>query len=107
MHSFTGTAATAARCIELGLYISFAGQLTFTNRKFDALREVARVVPHDRLLVETDSPYLAPEPHRGKRNEPAHVRWTAEKLAQLRGQDVEDFAALTSSNARRLFDRIT
>jgi TatD DNase family protein len=107
MHSFTGTAATAARCIELGCYISFAGQLTFTNRKFDSLREVARVVPPDRLLVETDSPYLAPEPYRGKRNEPAHVRWTAEKLAELRGQDIKELAALTSDNARRLFDRIT
>jgi TatD DNase family protein len=106
MHSFTGSAATAARCVELGLYISFAGQITFANRKFDALREVARVVPGDRLLVETDSPYLAPEPHRGQRNEPAYVRFTAEQLARLRGVDTNEMAAATSANAIRLFNRI-
>jgi TatD DNase family protein len=106
MHSFTGSAATAARCVGLGLYISFAGQLTFGNRKFDALREIARVVPHDRLLVETDSPYLAPEPHRGQRNEPAHVRLTAEQLARVRGVSAAELASLTSANARRLFGRI-
>jgi TatD DNase family protein len=103
MHSFSGQAATAARCVELGLYISFAGQLTFKNRKFDALREVARLVPLDRLLIETDSPYLAPEPHRGARNEPAHVRFTAERLAELRGMTPTDLAAATASNARKLF----
>ena len=103
MHSFSGQAATAARCLELGLYISFAGQLTFKNRKFDALREVARLVPLDRLLVETDSPYLAPEPHRGERNEPAYVRLTAERLADLRGMTFAELAAATASNARRLF----
>jgi TatD DNase family protein len=103
MHSFTGQAATAARCLELGLYISFAGQLTYTNRKFDVLREVARVVPADRLLVETDSPYLAPEPHRGERNEPAHVQLTASRLAEIRGISFEQLANLTTSNARTLF----
>jgi TatD DNase family protein len=103
MHSFTGTAATAARCVELGLHISFAGQLTFSNRKFDALREVARCLPADRLLVETDSPYLAPEPHRGQRNEPAYVVRTAQRLAELRGVEPAELAWLTSENARRLF----
>jgi TatD DNase family protein len=106
MHSFTGSAATAARCVELGLHISFAGQITFANRKFDALREVARIVPADRLLVETDSPYLAPEPHRGKRNKPAYVRFTCEQLARLRGMDTNELATVTSFNAKRLFDRI-
>ncbi|MBI3464470.1 MAG: TatD family hydrolase [Planctomycetes bacterium] len=103
MHSFSGQAATAARCVELGLCISFAGQLTFKNRKFDALREVAKLVPLDRLLVETDSPYLAPEPHRGERNEPAHVRFTAERLAELRVMDPAALATATTANARRLF----
>jgi TatD DNase family protein len=103
MHSFTGSAATAARSLELGMHISFAGQLTFTNRKFDALREVARCVPLDRLLVETDSPYLAPEPHRGERNEPAHVALTARRLAELRGMAAEQMALQTTANARKLF----
>jgi TatD DNase family protein len=102
-HSFTGQAATAARCLELGLYISFAGQLTYNNRKFDALREVARIVPADRLLVETDSPYLAPEPHRGQRNEPAHVQLTASRLAEIRGVSLDQVANLTTANARTLF----
>jgi TatD DNase family protein len=105
MHSFTGSAATAARCLELGLHISFAGQITFANRKFDALREVAKFVPDDRLLVETDSPYLAPEPHRGRRNEPAYVRLTSERLALLRGTGINEIGALTSANARLLFRR--
>jgi TatD DNase family protein len=105
MHSFTGMAATALRCIELGFYISFAGMITFKNRKFDLLREVARAVPLDRLLVETDSPYLAPEPHRGGRNEPAYVVDTARRVAELRGVAVEEFAAITTANARRLFGR--
>jgi TatD DNase family protein len=103
MHSFTGQAATAARCLELGLYISFAGQLTYTNRKFDVLREVARIVPPDRLLVETDSPYLAPEPHRGQRNEPANVRLTAARLAEIRGLSLEQAADMTNANAQMLF----
>jgi len=103
MHSFTGQAATAARCLELGLYISFAGQLTYTNRKFDVLREVARIVPADRLLVETDSPYLAPEPHRGQRNEPAFVCLTALRLAELRGVHADELGRITTENARRLF----
>lgn len=103
MHSFTGTAATAARCVELGLHISFAGQITYTNRKFDALREVARLVPIDRLLVETDSPYLAPEPHRGQRNEPSFVQFTAQRLAELRGMSTDELASVTSANGRKLF----
>jgi TatD DNase family protein len=103
MHSFTGQAATAEQCIASGFHISFAGQLTYTNRKFDGLREVARAVPLDRLLVETDSPYLAPGPHRGQRNEPAFVELTARRLAELRGMNAGELAAATSRNARALF----
>lgn len=103
MHSFTGAAATASRCLELGLYLSFAGMVTFKNQKFNLLREVARVVPHDRILVETDSPYLCPEPYRGDRNEPARVELTARRLAELRGEPFETFAAQTTRNARQLF----
>lgn len=103
MHAFTGEAATADCCLQLGLHISFAGQVTYRNRKFDSLREVARRVPLERLLVETDSPYLAPEPHRGRRNEPGHVRHTAERLAELRAVELAELADGTTANARRLF----
>lgn len=101
MHSFTGDAACAAECIDLGLYISFAGMVTF--KKSDELRNVAATVAADRLLIETDSPYLSPHPLRGKRNEPAHVAHTAACLAEVRGLAVADLAALTAANARRLF----
>lgn len=102
MHSFASTAETAAECLSLGLHVSFAGMATF--RKSDALREVAKTIPDDRILIETDSPYLSPHPLRGKRNEPAHVVHTAACLAEARGQSLEDFAALTTRNARRLFN---
>ena len=101
MHSFTGTAETAAECVALGLHISFAGMVTF--KKSDALRTVAATVPADRILVETDSPYLSPHPLRGKRNEPANVVYTAACLAAVRGQPPEEFAALVTANARALF----
>jgi len=102
MHSFTGTAEQAAQFIELGLHISFAGMLTF--KKSDDLRAVAAAVPLDRLLVETDSPYLSPEPFRGKRpNEPARVVHTAQCLADVRGMPLEELAAATTLNALRLF----
>src|SRR6185369_13317465 len=101
MHSFTGDLATAQACLELGLYISFAGMVTF--KKSQLLREVAAQIPADRILVETDSPYLAPQPFRGKRNEPAWVRATANNLAELRGVSAEDFARQTTENACRLF----
>jgi TatD DNase family protein len=104
MHSFTGTAEMAAECLAMGLYISFAGMVTF--KKSDALRRVAATVPADRILVETDSPYLSPHPFRGKRNEPAHVVHTAHCLAQVRGLSFEDFAAQTTANARRIFGRM-
>ncbi|MFM7245646.1 MAG: TatD family hydrolase, partial [Planctomycetaceae bacterium] len=101
LHSFTGTAAEAAEALDLGCYLGFAGMVTF--RSAAALREVAATVPLDRMLVETDSPFLAPEPLRGKRNEPANVVHTARCLALARGEPLEAFAAATTANARRVF----
>ncbi len=101
MHSFAGSLETAQECMALGLSISFSGILTY--KKSAALREVARQVPADRLLVETDSPYLSPQPVRGKRNEPAHVRMTAETLAEVRCLDLEQLGELTTANACGLF----
>ena len=91
MHSFTGTSETAAECLELGLYISFAGMVTF--KKSDDLRSVAKSIPANRILIETDSPYLSPHPLRGKRNEPARLVHTAECLARERGVSLDEFAA--------------
>ena len=101
MHSFTGTAETAAECVELGLFISFAGMVTF--KKSDALRAVAATIPADRILVETDSPYLSPHPLRGKRNEPANLIHTAQALAKVRGLSLEEFSRQTTANACRMF----
>jgi TatD DNase family protein len=101
MHSFCGSAETAAACLDMGMHLSFAGMLTF--KKNEALRQLSATLPLDRLLVETDSPYLAPTPFRGKRNEPAHVRLTAACLAESRSLSKEDIAAATTCNARQLF----
>ena len=101
MHSFTGDWTTAEACLNMGLYISFAGMVTYKNAQ--NLREVARQVPLDRLLVETDSPYLSPVPLRGKRNEPAHVVHTAGCLAGLHDVDLETLAKQTTRNALELF----
>jgi TatD DNase family protein len=101
MHSFSGEAATAAECIELGLHISFAGMVTY--KKNGVLREIAKSVPDDRILVETDCPYLSPEPKRGKRNEPANVVYTAQCVADVRGMSLEQLSQLTTANAKRLF----
>jgi TatD DNase family protein len=101
MHSFTGDAQTARDCLAMGLYVSFAGMVTYKNAQ--PLRDVAKDVPADRLLVETDSPYLAPVPQRGKRNEPAFVAHTAALLAQVRGVSPDDLAGQTTRNARALF----
>jgi len=105
LHSFSGDAALAAECLELGLYVSFAGQVTYGNKKFDPLRAVAATIPDERILIETDSPYLVPHPLRGKqkRNQPANLLHTAAVLAELRGVPVERLAAQTTANARRLF----
>jgi len=91
----------AAECVAMGMHISFAGMVTF--RKSDELRAVAQTVPLDRLLVETDAPYLAPHPKRGKRNEPAWVRHTAECLADVHGISFEELANATAANAKQLF----
>jgi TatD DNase family protein len=101
MHSFTGSEQAAAECVALGLYISFAGMVTF--KKSEALRAVVATIPADRILIETDAPYLSPHPLRGKRNEPAHLVHTAECLAAVRGVGVEEFARQTTANAERLF----
>jgi TatD DNase family protein len=103
MHSFTGDAATAAACLALGLHISFAGMVTYKNAA--TLRDVVRHVPVDRLLVETDSPYLAPMPVRGRRNEPAFVAHTAACLAGVLGLEVAVLARHTTQNAQALFGR--
>jgi TatD DNase family protein len=101
MHSFTADAATAKACLEMGLYISFAGMVTYKNA--EDLRQVAKSIPLDRLLIETDSPYLAPVPHRGQRNEPAFVVHTAECLANVLGISLHEVATRTTENARLLF----
>jgi TatD DNase family protein len=104
MHSFTGSAQMAGECVELGLYISFAGMVTY--KKSQDLRDVAATVPLDRLLVETDSPYLSPEPVRKiRRNEPAHVVHTVACLANVRGLSAKVLAQTTTRNARQLFLR--
>ncbi len=101
MHAFCGSADTAAACLEMGMYLSFGGMVTF--KRNEELRQVSLAVPLDRLLVETDAPYLSPTPFRGKRNEPAHVRLTAAYLAETRGVSKEVIAAATTENAQRLF----
>ena len=101
IHCFTGDAAAARAYLDLGLYISVAGVITFRNAA--AVRDAVRVVPRDRLLVETDSPFLAPVPHRGRRNEPAHVRLVADKVAEVWGASPEEVGRATSENAARLF----
>jgi TatD DNase family protein len=101
LHCFTGGMALARRGIELGLYVSFSGVITFKNS--EDLREVARAMPLDRVLVETDAPYLAPVPMRGKRNEPAFVAHTAKVLAEVKGVSADEIAAATTENFFRLF----
>ena len=101
MHCFTMDAAAMQPYLDLGLHISFSGVVTFP--KNDANREAARMVPADRMLIETDSPFLAPQPKRGKRNEPAFVEHVLETVAEVRGEDPTQVAAQTTANAKRLF----
>jgi TatD DNase family protein len=101
LHCFSGTADLAREGLDLGFHISFAGMLTFNNAA--ALRETARLIPVDRLLTETDSPFLAPVPHRGKRNEPAFVSYVVAALAQLHALDVSEMDQRTTANFHRLF----
>ena len=101
IHCFTSDAAAARTFLDLGFYLSFSGIVTFKNA--GALRDIARWVPLDRLLIETDAPFLAPVPKRGRRNEPAYVRFVAETLAEVRGVGVDEIAGAVSDNARTLF----
>lgn len=101
LHCFSGDLQMARECIAQGFYISIPGTVTYASN--EPLREVVRGIKTENLLVETDCPYLSPVPHRGKRNEPAHVRITAEKVAELKGLTLEDVGRITSLNARRLF----
>jgi TatD DNase family protein len=101
MHSYAGDAASAEACLAMGLHVSFAGMLTYKNAR--NVRDVAALAPLDRLLVETDSPYLAPAPVRGKRNEPAFVVHTARVLAEVKGVTFEELARQTTQNALNLF----
>lgn len=104
LHCFSSGPDLARRGLALGLYVSFSGILTFKNST--ALRDVAREVPMDRLLVETDAPYLAPPPHRGRRNEPSYVVETAKVLAEVKGVSAETMASVTTENFFRLFSKI-
>jgi TatD DNase family protein len=101
MHCFAEDWETARRALDLDFYISFSGIVTFKNA--ESLREVAMKVPLERILIETDSPYLAPVPYRGKPNEPAYVLYVAEKIAELRGLSLEQVAEITTDNFNRLF----
>jgi len=103
-HCFTETEAVAKAALDMGFYISFSGILTFKTA--GDLRDVVRWLPLDRCLIETDSPYLAPVPHRGKTNSPAFVPHIAQQIAQIKGCDVSEIAAVTSANFERLFTRV-
>jgi TatD DNase family protein len=100
MHCFSGDVAIARRCLDLGLLVSLAGPVTYPNAR--ALPDVARFVPSDRLVIETDCPFLPPQGYRGKRNEPAYLVLTAARVAELRGEPVEELGRCASDNARRL-----
>jgi len=104
LHCFTGSRALAETAVGLGVYLSFSGVLTFKNAQ--SLREIAADMPLERLLVETDAPFLAPTPHRGKRNEPAYVKETARVLAEAKGVSEGEIAQATTANALRLFSKM-
>ena len=101
MHSFGGTVEEAMKFVDLGMHISFSGVLTF--KKSEHVRQAAAVVPLERLLIETDAPYLAPVPHRGKQNEPAYVKYVAETLAEVRQMSLSEIGEITTRNAFELF----
>ena len=105
MHCFSGGPEEARQALDLGFYLSFGGIVTFS--KAHSVQQAARQTPADRLLIETDAPYLAPVPYRGKRNEPAYIVATARRLAELRGESVEEVARFTSANFERLCLRYT
>lgn len=101
MHAFSGSVETARGCADRGYVISLAGPVTYKNARTP--REVAGIVPLDNLLIETDAPVLTPEPHRGRRNEPAYLPYIAARIADIRGQEVDEVAAATTANARRIY----
>lgn len=101
MHCFSGSVEVAKECVEMNFFISLGGPVTFKNAKKP--KEVAEVIPLEKLLIETDCPYLAPHPHRGKRNEPAYVKLVAEQIAELKGLTYEEVAKATTDNAKKLF----
>ena len=101
MHCFSGSPETAKECVDMNFYISLGGPVTFKNAKKP--KEVAEVIPMDRLLIETDCPYLAPHPFRGKRNEPGYVKLVAEQIAEIKGMSLEEVAEKTTANAKKLF----
>ncbi|MBZ9522409.1 TatD family hydrolase [Bacillus safensis] len=101
MHCFTGSLETAKACMEMNFYISFGGPVTFKNAKKP--KEVVKEIPSDKLLIETDCPYLTPVPFRGKRNEPSYVKYIAEQIAELREISFEELAELTTINAKKVF----
>lgn len=105
MHCWAGNVGQADQTIALGLSLGFGGTLTFKNAQ--EVRDAAQRMPLENLLIETDAPYIAPVPHRGKPNEPAYTRLVAEKLAELRGMNLPELALLTTGNARRVFPRLT
>ena len=100
-HCFSGSIAMAKKCLEMGFYISIAGPVTYKNAH--RLRELARILPLERLLLETDSPFLAPHPYRGRRNEPAYVKLVAQEVAEIRGVSWEEVARTTAETAALLF----
>ncbi|MBI4924839.1 MAG: TatD family hydrolase [Bdellovibrio sp.] len=102
LHCFTGTKEFGLKCLDLGFYVSFSGILTFKNA--DSIRECARVFPLDRIVIETDAPFLAPVPWRGKKCEPSYLKLTAQKLAEIRGMSFDEVAQATTENAKRLFN---
>ncbi|MCM3021480.1 TatD family hydrolase [Priestia megaterium] len=101
MHCFTGSIEVAKQCMDMNMYISFGGPVTFKNAKKP--KEVATELPLDKLLIETDCPYLTPHPFRGKRNEPGYVSYVAEQIAELKGITYEELADITTANAKKLF----
>ncbi|SEA47386.1 TatD family hydrolase [Desulfuromusa kysingii] len=101
LHCFSGDLQIAEQCLELGFYLSFTGTITYPKNQ--EIRDVIKHIPIDRMLVETDCPYLSPQKFRGKRNEPALVRYTAEKIAEIKDLTIEDVAIITSANCRSLF----
>lgn len=101
MHCYSGTVSEVQTCLDMNFYISLGGPVTFKNAH--EVKEVAKIVPLDRLLIETDAPYLAPHPNRGKRNEPAYVTLVAEQIAQLRNIEYEEICQITTRNANKVF----